>query len=152
MLKLQVSAKNVFTTLTRKVALTIGTIPIRDSTTVTVVGCGNSSQVIMLGGGGQQYTPYQNLSEVFPPISSVTSSSTNNGTGDNPIALQSPPSAVQDNNTGSTIRSNVDVNNELNQSTVPEQQLDEQSRHGITISLSTLDSVKTPLKRTDTRK
>ncbi|ODN00468.1 Arrestin domain-containing protein 1 [Orchesella cincta] len=61
---LKVVAKNVFNTISRKVGLTIGTIAIRDSAAAPAP---ISSEIVTFC-GGQQFTPYKNLSDTFPPI------------------------------------------------------------------------------------
>ncbi len=140
------SAKNAFSTISRKVGLTIGTIPIRCRTSsdgITVTNGPSSSEVITYS-GCQQFTPYKNLSEIFPPI--LINNSSNSG-----------GNAAATNNadgTAATADSSENSNNAENgQAADNSVRLNDQSRNGVNSSLTAItENAKGPLKRTDTRK
>lgn len=136
----QVSAKNVFSSLSRKVGLTIGTIPVRDGTTTTTAGTHTTSEVISFS-GGHQFTPYQNLSSIFPPI--LVGANSNIGNSNEIIPAT--------NSTVATTNAEHGINSESNAEAI-DMQLNDQTRDRISVSSVVTENAKTNLKRTDTRK
>lgn len=140
------SAKNAFSTISRKVGLTIGTIPIRCRTSsdgITVNNGPSNSEAITYS-GCQQFTPYKNLSEIFPPI--LINNSSNSGEN----------AAVTNNTDGTaaTTDSSENSNNADNgQAADNSVSLNDQSRNRVNSSLTAItENAKAPQKRTDTRK